>query len=147
MRREEMVRALRSMLLAELSAVELYTAHAEAIEEEEIARGVRAILEAEKEHAQKFMQCIRAMGGKLPREAARAAAVGRSAGAAGSGNVVEMLEKELAEEQQAIREYCRLVEKMEFDDDILLMFALQLVDEVGHAMWLKKNISKLREES
>lgn len=146
MSREELIGVLRSLLLAELSSVELYAAHADVIEEEAIARGVKEILETEKEHLEKFMLRIKALGGDLPREAARAVTVGRAAGISSGGDVVAMLKAELAEEEQAVREYSRLVGEMKYDDDTLLLLASQLIDEIKHRGWLKKKLSELQKE-
>jgi len=52
---EQIIEALNHDLIAELSAVEMYGAHAEAISEEAIVQGVRAILSVEEGHAHEFV--------------------------------------------------------------------------------------------
>jgi len=51
MEKGEIINSLNNDLRAELSAVEIYSAHSEAIQEDEIAQGVKAILEVERGYA------------------------------------------------------------------------------------------------
>ena len=62
MEKGEIINSLNRDLRAELSAVEIYRAHAEAIQEGEIAQGVKAILEVERGHAEELTQRIVELG-------------------------------------------------------------------------------------
>jgi rubrerythrin len=50
MEKDEIINSLNRDLRAELSAVEIYSAHSEAIQKGEISQGVKAILEVERGH-------------------------------------------------------------------------------------------------
>jgi bacterioferritin (cytochrome b1) len=63
MERERIVEALNDNLRAELSAVEMYSAHAKAISEDAIAQGVQAIMKVERRHARDLAERIEALGG------------------------------------------------------------------------------------
>jgi len=59
MTRSELVRALRLNVAAELEAVHLYVAHAEATEEELAKRVLLDIANEERQHAGEFLEVIR----------------------------------------------------------------------------------------
>ncbi len=142
--KEEIIEALNHDLIAELSAVEIYKAHAEAITEDAIAQGVRGILSVEEDHAQELTRRIRDLGGE-PAQAAEAATVaGRAAGAAsGQSSTVEMLKLELGEEQQAIKDYSAQIAEIMEDEETATLLEKHLFDEMEHARWLKAQILAL----
>lgn len=87
-------------LIAELSAVEIRRAHADAITEDAIVQGVRASLRVEEDHAEELMTRIKDLGGQSTQRGGTVTVVGRAAGATSSrSSTVEMLRLELAEEQ------------------------------------------------
>ncbi len=141
---EEIVRALQDALKAELSAVELYGAHARAIQEPAIAQGVQAIREVEQEHAANLSRRIRQLDAR-PAEAGGAPTVlGRAAALGGAGmSTAEMLRLELAEEQAAIKYYAAAIAEIMDDEDTLSLLAEQLQDELAHALWMKRQLRAL----
>ena len=106
MEQEQVIRSLNENLRAELSAVEMYSAHAEAIPEDVVAEGVRAILQVERRHARDLARRIVALGGTPVEPGGVETVAGRAAGAStAQAATAEMLRLELAEEQQAIKDY------------------------------------------
>lgn len=144
MEREQVIAALNHDLRAELSAVQIYSAHAEAISEAAIAQGVQAILAVEHRHARDLAARIRALGG-TPVEAGGAETMaGRALGAASAqASTAEMLRLELAEEQQAIRDYASHIADIMDDEETLDLLEEHLADEMQHARWLKAQIRAL----
>ena len=63
MEHEQVIEALNRNLWAELSAVEMYAAHADVIREDAVAEGVRAIMRVERRHARDLAARIEALGG------------------------------------------------------------------------------------
>jgi bacterioferritin (cytochrome b1) len=142
----QIIDALNMDLRAELSAVEVYAAHAEAIPEDNIAEGVRAILAVEQRHARDLVSRIRALGGTPAEAGGVETVVGRSAGATSAqASTVEMLHLELAEEQQAIKDYAAQIAEIMDDEETLDMLEEHLVDEIQHSRWLKAQIASLRQ--
>lgn len=141
---EEIVRVLQDALKAELSAVELYRAHASAIQEPSIAEGVQAIREVEQEHASNLSRRIRQLDAR-PVEVGSAVTVLGRAAAAGSASMstAEMLRLELAEEQAAIKYYAAAIAEIMDDEDTLSLLAEQLQDELAHALWMKRQLRAL----
>ena len=141
MDRTEIIEALNKDLRAELSAVELYAAHALTIPEDRIAQGVRAILAVEQRHACDLTARIRALGGTPAEPGGHETVIGRAAGAHAS--TVNALRLELAEEQQAIRDYAAQIADIMDDDETVVMIEEHLIDEMQHARWLKAQILAL----
>jgi bacterioferritin (cytochrome b1) len=146
MDRKQVIEALNHDLRAELSAVEMYAAHAGAIPQDAIAQGVRAIMGVEGRHARDLAARIQALGG-TPAEAGGAETVaGRAVGAASAqASTVEMLRLELAEEQQAIRDYATQIAEIMEDEEPVDLLEEHLADEMQHARWLKAQIVALSE--
>jgi bacterioferritin (cytochrome b1) len=144
MDREQIIEALDRNLRAELSAVEMYAAHAQAIPEDIVAQGVRAIMAVEQRHARDLAARIKALGGAPTEPGGAETIVGRAAGAAtAQGATVEMLRLALAEEQQFIRDYAAEIAEIMEDEETLDMLEEHLVDEIQHSRWLKAQIAVL----
>jgi bacterioferritin (cytochrome b1) len=142
--KEQILEALNHDLVAELSAVEIYRAHADAISEDAIVQGVRAILSVEEEHAEELTKRIKDLGGEPAQPGGTATVVGRAAGAAsGLSSSVEMLKLELGEEQQAIKDYSAQIADVLEDDETVTLLEKHLLDEMEHARWLKAQIRAL----
>ncbi len=142
--RGQIIEALNHDLIAELSAVEMYGAHAKVIAEDAILQGVRAILSVEEGHAQELTKRIKELGGKPAQPGGAATVAGRAVGAAsGQASTVEMLKLELGEEQQAIKDYSAQVAEIVDDDETATLLEEHLHDEIEHARWLKVKIRAL----
>ena len=141
---EEVVKVLQDALNAELAAVEMYGAHAKAIQEPSIAEGVLAILDVEQEHATNLSRRIRQLGEKPLESGGPATVVGRVVSAA-SRNVptAELLRLELAEEQAAIKHYAAASAEIMEDDETVSLLSEHLRDEMAHALWMKQQIRAL----
>jgi len=144
MEKGEIINALNRNLRAELSAVEIYGAHAEAIKEDEIAQGVKAILEVERGHAEKLTKRIEELGGLPAQPGEKDTRIGKSLGMTSSqANTQEMLKFELSEEQQAIKDYSFQIAYIMDDTTTIEMLKKNLMDEIDHADWLKSKIAEL----
>jgi bacterioferritin (cytochrome b1) len=144
MNREQIIEALDQNLRAELSAVEMYAAHAKVIPEDIVAQGVRAIMAVEHRHARDLAARIKALGGTPTEPGGAETVVGRAAGAAtGQASTIEMLRLELAEEQQAIKDYAAEIADIMEDEETLDMLEEHLVDEIQHSRWMKAQIAVL----
>ncbi|MFB0536311.1 MAG: demethoxyubiquinone hydroxylase family protein [Anaerolineae bacterium] len=142
--KEQVLEALNHDLMAELSAVEMYGAHAGAIAEDAIVQGVRAILSVEEGHAQELTKRIQELGGEPAQPGGAATVAGRAVGAAsGQASTVEMLKLELGEEQQAIKDYSAQIAEIVYDDETATLLEEHLYDEIEHARWLKVQIRAL----
>ncbi len=142
--KDQIIEALNHDLIAELSAVEMYGAHAKAITEDAIVQGVRAILSVEEGHAQELTKRIKELGGEPAQPGGAATVAGRAVGAAsGQASTVEMLKLELGEEQQAIKDYSAQVAEIVDDDETIALLEKHLLDEMEHARWLKAQILAL----
>jgi bacterioferritin (cytochrome b1) len=142
--REQIIKALNHDLIAELSAVEMYGAHAEAIAEDAIVQGVRAILSVEESHAQELTKRIKELGGQPAQPGGAATVAGRAVGAASAqANTIEMLKLELGEEQQAIKDYSTQIAEIVDDDETVTLLEEHLQDEMEHARWLKAQVRTL----
>jgi bacterioferritin (cytochrome b1) len=147
MEREQIIDSLNNDLRAELSAVEIYSAHAEAIQEDEIAQGVRAILEVERGHADELTQRIEELGGAPAKPGERDTRLGKAVGATSKqASTLEMLRLELSEEQQAIKDYSVEIADIIYDTTTITMVKKHLMDEIDHADWLKSKIVELEEK-
>ncbi len=136
--------ALNDNLSAELSAVEMYSAHASAIPEASIAGGVRAIMQVEQRHARDLAERIRALGGTAAEPGGAQTVVGRAAGVAtAQASTAEMLRLELAEEQQAIKDYAAEIAEIMDDEQTLDMLQEHLNDEIEHSRWMKAQLAAL----
>jgi len=146
MDRKEIIGALNKDLRAELSAVEIYAAHVGLIPQDAIAQGVRAILEVEQRHARDLTDRIRALGGTPTPPGGVETVAGRAVGAAtAQATTIEMLRLELAEEQQAIKDYAAQIADILDDDETVGLLEEHLADEMEHARWLKAQIRALSE--
>ncbi len=144
MNRQEIIEALEHDLRAELSAVEIYAAHAAAIPQDAIAEGVRAILAVEQRHARDLSARIQALGGAPAEPGQMETIVGRSIGAVSAQTAtVDMLRLELAEEQQAIKDYAAQIAEIMDDEETVELLEEHLADEMEHARWLKAQILAL----
>ena len=134
---------LQNLLEAELSSLECYRVHAEAIGEDEIAERVRAIIPAEESHAVTLAARIRELGGAPGQASDEAARHGRAMGEESrKQGTLAMLKLELEQEQRAINEYAASVAEILDDMVTLEMLEEQLLDEMRHAKWLKQMISE-----
>lgn len=148
MNSESMIDLLNRLLEMELTAVEYYAIHADAIVEPEIAEGVKAILPAEQNHAVNLAARIKDLGGVPVRPGGTASSKGREMGEKSKKNgTLAMLKLELAEEQRAIKEYAAPVADILHDMATLEMLEEQLLDEMRHAKWLKRRVMDLEEKS
>ncbi|MGD2144825.1 MAG: ferritin-like domain-containing protein [Anaerolineae bacterium] len=144
MEREEIIEALNENLRAELSAVEMYGAHAGAIREDTVAQGVRAITHVERRHARDLARRIEVLGGMPAEPGGAETVVGRAAGAAtAQASTAEMLRLELAEEQQAIKDYAFEIADIMDDEETLDMLHEHLNDEIEHSRWMKAQLLAL----
>lgn len=141
MNREQIIEALNHDLRAELSAVEMYAAHSKNIPEDAVAQGVRAIMAVEYRHANDLSGRIRALGGTPIEPGGVETVAGRAASVQVS--TVEMLRLELAEEQQAIKDYAAQIADIMDDEETVDMLEEHLSDEIQHARWLKAQIAVL----
>lgn len=144
MERKQIIDALNDNLRAELSAVEMYGAHAKAIQEDAVAEGVRAIMHVERRHARDLAGRIEALGGTPAEPGGAETVVGRAAGAAtAQASTAEMLRLELAEEQQAIKDYAFEIAEIMDDEETLDMLHEHLNDEIEHSRWMKAQLMVL----
>lgn len=144
MNRTQIIEALNKDLRAELSAVEMYAAHAQAIAQDIIAQGVRAIMYVERRHARDLTARVKALGGVPVEPGGAEAAVGRAVGAASAqAATVVMLRLELDEEKQAIKDYAAQIAEIMDDEETLDLLEENLADEIQHARWLKAQIVAL----
>jgi bacterioferritin (cytochrome b1) len=144
MDQHQIIEALKENLRAELAAVEMYSAHAEAIPEDAIAGGVRAIMKVEQRHARDLARRIEELGGTAAEPGALEAVAGRAAGAAtAQASTAAMLRLELAEEQQAIKDYAVEIAEIMEDGETLDMLQEHLNDEIEHSRWMKAHLVAL----
>lgn len=144
MTHEEIIAALNNALNAELGAVEMYTAHAGAIQEPGIAQAVRAIRDVEQGHARALAERVRALGGEPVSPGGAATVAGRAAGAVTAQMGTEdMLRLELAEEQKAITDYAEAIAHIMDDERTLDLLEEHLLDEIRHSRWMKARILEL----
>jgi len=145
MNSEAVIRSLNTLLEAELMALEFYRIHADAIEEEEIVAGVRAIIPVEHGHAVSLTTRIIELGGLPIHPGGEASAKGREMGEISKRQgTPAMLKLELREEERAIKGYAEIVADIEGDLITLEMLEEQLFDEMRHAKWLKEIIQKFQ---
>jgi bacterioferritin (cytochrome b1) len=138
------IAALNKSLTAEWSAVELYKAHAAAIEAEDIAEGLRAIMKVEEGHAQDLVERIQKLGGSPVPPGGQATVLGRSAGATTRfTSPVEILRLDLGEEEKAIADYQAIIASAWADEATKALAQKHLADETAHAAWLRARIAGL----
>jgi bacterioferritin (cytochrome b1) len=136
-----LVAALREALQAELNAVKMYAAHAEAVSDQEIAQGLWTILEVEKEHARLLASRIEALQ-REPIEVESSVAPPHAGPVADPVAVAELLSSDLADEQWAIKHYASTWADflLEVDEETLAILEENLVDELRHARWLRDRL-------
>jgi bacterioferritin (cytochrome b1) len=148
MNSQTLIDVLNRLLEAELNALEYYRIHADAIPEEEIAEGVRAIIPAEHGHALNLTRRIRDLGGEPVQPGGKATREGREIGEKSRAEgTMAMLKLELEREQQGIKDYAVSVADILDDFVTLEMLEEQLLDEMRHAKWLKQKIRELHDET
>lgn len=144
MSRERILEFLNHDLRSELAAIEIYAAHARALADDPLSEGILAILEVEQRHARDLTARIRALGGTPAEPGGLETVTGRAVGAASAqADPVEMLRLELAEEQQAIRDYASQIAEIMDDDETVELLTHNMEDEMQHARWLKAQIRRL----
>jgi bacterioferritin (cytochrome b1) len=144
MTRQEIIAALNNSLNAELGAIEMYTAHARAIQEPGIAEAVRAIRDVEQGHARALAERVRALGGEPLLPGGAATVAGRAVGAATAQmSTADMLRLELAEEHKAIVDYSEAMANIMDDEATLNLLEEHLRDEISHSRWMKARILEL----
>jgi bacterioferritin (cytochrome b1) len=144
MKQKQIIEALNDNLRAELGAVEMYSAHVDAIREDAVAEGVRAIMYVERRHAHDLVERIKALGGTPAEPGGAETVVGRAAGAAtAQASTAEMLRLELAEEQQFIKDYAFEIAEIMEDEETLDMLQEHLNDEIEHSRWMKAQLVAL----
>ncbi|UCD72294.1 MAG: hypothetical protein JSW70_04680 [Syntrophobacterales bacterium] len=144
MEKEKIINFLNKDLRAELTAVEIYSAHAEAIQEGEIAQGVKAILEVERGHARELTQRIEELGAAPVKPGEKDTKIGKALRMTSKhGSTLEMLIFELSEEQQAIKDYSTQLAEIIYDTTTIAILKKHLMDEIDHADWLKSKIVEL----
>jgi bacterioferritin len=144
MEKEQVIQALNQNLRAELSAVEMYGAHAQAISEDAVAEGVRAIMQVECRHARDLARRIEALGGSPVEPGGVETLAGRAAGAVSAqASTAEMLRLQLAEEQQAIKDYASEIADIMDDAETLDLLQENLNDEIEHSRWMKEQLKRL----
>ena len=144
MEKGEIINALNNDLRAELSAVEIYSAHGAAIKEDEIAQGIKAILEVERGHAEELTKRIEELGGLPAKPGENDTRIGKALGMTSKqASTLEMLKFELSEEQQAIKDYSMQIAEIMDDTTTISMLKKHLMDEIDHADWLKSKIAEL----
>jgi len=145
MNTEAVIRRLNRLLEAELMALEYYRIHADAIPDEEIVAGVRAIIPAEHAHAVSLTTRIIELGGVPLQPGGEASSKGKEMGEVSKRQgTPAMLRLELGEEKNAIKAYAEMVADLEGDPITLDMLEEQLFDEMRHAKWLKQMIRTLK---
>jgi len=138
------IAALNKSLTAEWSAVELYKAHAAAIEAADIAEGLRAIQKVEEGHAQNLVKRIQTLGGSPVPPGGEATVLGRAAGATTRfASLAEMLRLDLGEEEKAIADYQAIIASAWADKATKTLAQKHLADETAHAAWLRARIARL----
>ena len=139
-RTDEIVAALNEALQAELKAVKMYLAHAEAIADPEIAQGLHTIGEVEEGHARALVNRIKALNGQ---PAADAGIEVPSDGPRREPDAVaETLRSDLDDERWAIKHYAAAIAEFlpDGDDETLAVLEENLVDELRHARWLRDQL-------
>ncbi len=133
--KDEVVDGLCKALRAEWQAVANYHAHAQACEISEVREALETLRDVEREHAQRLVLRITALGGTPPSEAAEPRPLGQS--------LAIWLEEDLAGEQWAIMEYARLVACIQDDVETVELMTELLLDEIRHAAWLGATLGAL----
>ncbi len=82
MSREQILEFLNHDLRSELAAIEIYAAHARALQDDPLGEGIRAILEVERRHARDLTARIQALGGTPAEPGGLDTVAGRAVGAA-----------------------------------------------------------------
>jgi bacterioferritin (cytochrome b1) len=109
-----------------------------------VAEGVRAIMLVERRHARDLAERIKALGGTPAQPGSVETLAGRAAGAAtAQASTAQMLRLELAEEQQAIKDYAFEIAEIMGDGETLDMLQEHLNDEIEHSRWMKAQLLAL----
>ena len=140
-RKDEIIAKLNEALQAELKAVKMYLAHAEAIADPEITKGLRTILEVEEGHARALMVRIKALNGQPAVD--EGIEMPSHAGPRREPDVVaDMLRSDLDDERWAIKHYAAAIAEFlpHSDDETLTMLEENLIDELRHARWLRDQL-------
>lgn len=144
MNAEAIIHRLNRLLEAELMALEYYRIHADAIQEEEIMAGVKAIIPAEHAHAVSLTTRIIELGGLPVQPGGEVSGKGKEMGEVSKKQGTSaMLKLELDGEKEAIKAYAEMVADLEGDLITLDMLEEQLFDEMRHSKWLKQIVLKL----
>ncbi len=144
MRKDEVFTALNQALQAELKAVKMYSAHAGAIAEPEIAQSLRTIEEVEQGHARALVIRIETLTGRPAaiEFAEKPSIVGPTSDPIAVAN---MLRLDLSDERWAIKHYAATIADLlpDGDDETLRLLEEHLVDELRHARWLSDRLRLL----
>jgi len=136
--------ALQDGLLAELSAIEVYSQHIQAIPQADIVEGLQGILQVEQGHARDLAARIRALGSQPAGDSKAATIQGRAIGAqTAAGTVTQMLQLDLTEEEKAIQYYRTQLAAIMEDPETTALLKRHLDDETAHAQWLRSKITAL----
>ena len=139
MTQKEIIRTLQKALQAEISAIEMYTAHSKIIQDSGIVQAVQSIRDVEKGHAKALAKRIRTLN-EAPVSQSEAATIASRALGSTQVNTIDMLRLELAEEQNAIVDYANAIARIMEDETTLDLLEENLLDEIRHARWLKSQI-------
>jgi bacterioferritin (cytochrome b1) len=140
MEKDEIINSLNR----DLRAVEIYSAHSEAIQEGEIAQRMKATLEVEREHAEELTQRIEELGGLPAKPGDKDTRIGKALGmTTKQASTLEMLKFELSEEQKAIKDYSVEIADIIYDTTTIGMLKKHLMDKINHADLLKSKIVEL----
>lgn len=142
MTHKEIIQVLQKALQAEISAIEMYTIHSNSIQDADIAQAVQAIRDVEKGHAKVLSERISALG-EEPVTLNQATTIASRSLAGTQVKMIEMLQMELSEEQNAIVDYAKAIARILEDETTLDMLEENLLDEIHHARWLKAQICAL----
>jgi bacterioferritin (cytochrome b1) len=139
-----LVAVLKEALQAELKAVKMYAAHAEAIPDQEIAEGLQTILEVEKEHVRQLAARIEALQGE-PVVLEPTLALPVVGPVTDPSVIADLVTFDLDEEQWAITHYASaLADYVPLDDAATwTMLEENLVDELRHARWLRDRLREM----
>jgi bacterioferritin (cytochrome b1) len=139
MTQKEIIRTLQKALQAEISAIEMYTAHCNIIQDPGIVQAVQSIRDVEKGHAKALAKRIRALN-EEPVSQSEAATIASRSISNTQAKTIDMLRLELAEEQNAIVDYANAIARILEDETTLDLLEENLLDEIRHARWLKSQI-------
>jgi bacterioferritin (cytochrome b1) len=139
-----LVALLKEALQAELKAVKMYAAHAEALADQEIAQGLLNIVEVEQEHARLLAARIEVLQ-REPVVVERTFAPPLAGPVTDQTGIAGLLTLDLDEERWAIRHYAStLAGSIPLDDaETWTILEENLVDELRHARWLRDRLLEI----